>query len=145
MGEVDSDAARAEIGDGACEAEDDVREGHRARDGVRQSELCALKSSARIHDNEPNSRARTNVVSVGVTESEKTLLPAMDLARSAVELPTSSLMFCAAWATDWEPGRPETEFATARASVKTGGERQEMSGWAGRAARGRERSGRRMA
>ena len=45
---------------------------------------------------------------VGCTASPYTFPPAMDFARSAVEFPTSSLMFVAAWSSDCEPGLPET-------------------------------------
>ena len=41
----------------------------------------------------------------------------MDLARSVAEEPTSSRMFCAAWPSVCEPGRPDTELAAPRARI----------------------------
>ena len=57
---------------------------------------------------------RTKVCWVGSTLSAYTFPPAMDLARSAADCPTSSRMFSAACSRVWDPGRPETELAAPR-------------------------------
>jgi hypothetical protein len=64
--------------------------------------------------------AHTNdAAPVGSTESFALFgsFAAMTLARSAAELPTSSLIFVAACPRLWLPGFPETELATERERI----------------------------
>lgn len=93
LSEVNGCARRAQVGDAAKQSKDYIWRGHRMRDGARDSKLCALSQPIAS----PFQDSLTKVSRSGLTVSSVKFPPAITLAQSVVELPTSSRTLTAAW------------------------------------------------
>jgi len=93
LSEINGCARRSQVGDSAKQSKDYVWFGHRMCDGARDSKLCTLSQPIAS----PFQDSLTKVSRSCLTESAVKFPPAITLAQSVVELPTSSRTLTAAW------------------------------------------------
>ena len=92
VSEINGCARSSQVGDSAKQSEDHIWPGYRMCDGARNSKLCILSQpiASLFQD------SLTKVSRSGLTESPEEFPPAITLAQSVVELPTSSRTLTAA-------------------------------------------------